>query len=357
MTMQRKHLIAPAIVGLLIVATLASAGCLTPATKEFKGTISVGYLTGDLHHLAYFVAKNTTVGPNGKSLFQKYGLTVNDSLPGGYASGPVQMDHFAKGEIGIGYLGAAPAITKRVNGNTPTVVVGVANEIGSALVVRTGISTAKDLKGKTIMVPSVGSIQYFLLLKYLGQNGLNVTDIAVKTDVGVALMKDTLKAGKADGFIAWEPFAMDAVVNGAGKVLVYSKDIWPGHICCVLVADTDFAKSNRTAVVNFLKAHIDAEKWITAALADNTSANYQKLVSIAMGYTGRSEATIRAALNDMKYDWAITSAVDTFFTGFAQGLLDYGAITQANMQARGYANASDLTSKYLDPSFLKDATS
>jgi NitT/TauT family transport system substrate-binding protein len=354
-TMNRKFLLAPTVAGILIVATLLSAGCITTTENPKPGEVRVGYLTGDLHHLAYFVAKNASIN-GGKSMFEKHNIKVTDALTGGYASGPVEMDNFGKGSIDIGFMGAPPAISKHVNADIKTKIVGVVNEIGSALVVKASIKNASDLKGKTILTPAPGSIQYFLLIKYLTDNGISRSELTITTNVGVPLMKDTMSAGKADGFISWEPFCEDAVTAGIGHILVYSKQIWPDHLCCVVVVSQDFASKNGSRVTDYLKAYIEAVRWINAALADNSSANYQKLVSIAVGFTQRSEATIKLALQNMKYDWQITSTVEGFITAFTQDLLAQGAITQANLQARGYANATELTSKYVDKHFLADAT-
>lgn len=356
MPMNRKTLIAPSIAGLLIVATLISAGCLTEDEKPFSGTVRVGWLTGDLHHLPYFVAKDTTILGGGKSMFSKQGLNVTDAQAGGFSAGPAEMDKFKDGGIDMGLLGAPPAIQKHVLVNINTTVVGVVNEIGSALVVRSSINTVQDLRGKTVLTPSPGSIQHYLLLKYLKDNGLNTSDLVIESPVAGNLMVERLNAGTADGFISWEPFCEDAVVKGYGKVLVYSKDIYPDHLCCVVVADSKFAKENKDVVVHYLKAHVEAIQWINQAMADNMSADYAKLVSIAVGFTGRTEQTIKAALANMKYDWAITSTIEAFFTSFTQGLMDNGVIKQSDLQARGYSTPADLTAKYIDDSYIKEAT-
>ena len=167
MHMNRKTLIAPTIAGLLIVATLISAGCLSDDEEPFSGTVRVGWLTGDLHHLPYFVAKDTTIRTDGKSIFDKYGVKVTDAQSGGFASGPVEMDKFKEGGIDIGLLGAPPAISKHINAAINTTVIGVVNEIGSALIVKSSINAAQDLKGKIVLTPGQGTIQHYLLLSYL----------------------------------------------------------------------------------------------------------------------------------------------------------------------------------------------
>ncbi len=352
--MDRKHAVAALIAGLLVATTLTTAGCISEP-EGYKGTVRVGWLTGDLHHLPYFVAKNTTVG-GGKSFFEKYDVKVTDAQPGGYANGAVEMDHFGKGEVDVGLMGAPPAITKHINARINTTVVGVVNELGSTLVAKPSIKNASDLKGKSVLTPGAGTIQHFLLLEYLKQNNMTVSDVSIEAGVAPNLMRSRLEAGTTDAFIAWEPFCEDAIVAGIGHALVYSKDIWDNHLCCVVTADWKFADKHGDVVVNYLKAHRDAIDFINTALADNTSADYQTLVNIAVDFTKRPADVVKAALMNMRYEWRITSEVQDFFTAFAQGLIDNGAIKQADLKARGYTSAADLTDKYMDMHFMEKAS-
>jgi NitT/TauT family transport system substrate-binding protein len=352
--MERNHVLTVLVAGLLVATTLMTAGCISEP-EGFKGTVRVGWLTGDLHHLPYFVAKNATVG-GGESFFDQHGVKVADAQAGGYANGGTEMDFFGKGNVDMGLMGAPPAITKHINADINTTVVGVVNEIGSAIVVKPSIKDASDLKGKTILTPGASTIQHFLLLEYLKQNNMTVSDLTIEAGVAPNIMRSRLEAGSADGFIAWEPFCEDAVVAGVGTILIFSKDIWPNHLCCVVTADWKFADKHGDVVVNYLKAHKDAIEWINHALEDNTSADYHTLVDIAVGFTGRPAEVVELALQNMRYEWRITPEVQTFFTEFAQGLLDFGVIKQSDLEARGYANATDLTDKYMDTHFLDKAS-
>ena len=130
--------------------------------------LRVGYLANDLHQLALYVADK-------EGYFNKVGLVSGKSYnPKVFPNGVAVMEAFKAKDIDIAYLGGAPATLKRINDNVPIKVIAGANNEGSGLVVRSdlGINTVADLKGKTIAVPGVGTVQYTLLSKALEQQGL-----------------------------------------------------------------------------------------------------------------------------------------------------------------------------------------
>ena len=88
-------------------------------------TVRIGYLKADLHQLALFVALD-------QGYFDEFGLTVDLYV---FSAGPEEMDAFGSKDIDMGYLGAAPATTKRLNLAIPIVIVAGVNNEGSAIVV------------------------------------------------------------------------------------------------------------------------------------------------------------------------------------------------------------------------------
>jgi NitT/TauT family transport system substrate-binding protein len=336
------------------IAVLFTTSFFAPPSQST--TIRVGYLTADLHHIAYFVAKNKTVG-GGQSIFEKYGVNVTDAVQGGYSSGGTEMDAFAAGEVDIGFMGAPPAILKHLNGGVNTTVLAQVNDIGSALIVETSINSASDLKGKTLAVPSRSSIQYFLLLNYLEQNNISISEINV-IEVSPGLMKLKMQAPEPiDGFIAWEPFPSDAAISGIGKILATSSDIWPRHLDCVIVADKTFAAKYPTLVVNFLKAHIEATNWINNAKLNTSSPIYELLFQIGVDFTQRNSSVVQEALSRVDYKYNVDLAFFSTFTTYTEKLIQYRIVTSANLQVRGYNDIYDFAERYVDESYLEQARS
>ena len=353
--LSKKQTTIIALVLVLIAAALViQSGILSPKPEVVKPVIRVGYLMSDLHHLAYFVAKNQTAG-RGRSFFEAHGVNVTDAVAGGYANGGVEMDAFAGGQVDRGYLGSAPAITKHLNAGVNTSIIAQVNEIGSGLVVAKDINRLSDLKGKTVAVPSRSSVQYFLLLKLAESEGVDIKDIAVIEMTPLANMKIKMEKGEISGFVAWEPFVSDAVISGVGKLLASSNDIWPHHVCCVLVVSNSFAADHRDLVVNFLRAHMEATEWINNAKSNQNSTEYRLLIDIAVHFTGRSPEVIESALKLIDYKFEMDQTFMNSFKAFAEKLIQYNIVPLEKLNERGYGDIDSFVTKYLNSRFLEEA--
>ena len=142
--------------------------------------IRLGFLKGDIHQLAQAVAKDGAVLGDGKSIFEEYGLNVEDAIGAPFANGGAVMDAFAGGYVDIGYLGSPPAILKHLNAEVDTTIVAQVNSEGSAIVVssESGITDIAGLAGKTLAHPGESSIQFLLLKVVLQREGL---ELKIKT--------------------------------------------------------------------------------------------------------------------------------------------------------------------------------
>ncbi len=141
-----------------------------PAPLPQSAKVRLGHLSQDLHELAQFVAER-------EGYYQKAGLIPGVNLTDRvYPNGVAAMQAFQNGEIDASYLGGAPATLKRVNDNIGIRIIGGANAEGSAIVVQSdsSITTVKELAGKTVAVPAVGTIQYFILGQAARQAGLKL---------------------------------------------------------------------------------------------------------------------------------------------------------------------------------------
>ena len=138
----------------------------SPVPDQIK--LRVGYLNHDLHQLALYVAEK-------EGYYAKVGLMAGRNFETKvFPNGVAVMESFKAKDIDMAYLGGAPAILKRINDNIPIEVVAGANNEGSGLIVRSDMETSSmaGLKGKTIAVPGIGTVQYTLLDKALKERGL-----------------------------------------------------------------------------------------------------------------------------------------------------------------------------------------
>jgi NitT/TauT family transport system substrate-binding protein len=335
-----------------LVLGLAAACAPAPTPTLAPVTVRVGYLLADLHHIAVVVGQDAQAG-GGTSFFQQYGVIVEDAVGAPYANGGVEMDHFASGDVDVGLLGAPPAITKHLNAGVNTRIVAQVNAIGSALIVGSGVESPQDLIGTTVAVPGHAAIQFFLLLNYFQQQGVDIGDVTV-VDMPPPDMRVKLEAGEISGFVAWEPWAADAVIGGAGTVLATSQDIWPDHLDCVVAVDQDFAASQPETVRRFAQAHVAATEWINEALSTPGSEEYSHLMDLAAEFTQRPREVVEAAFGNIVFRSALDADFGDSIRSYADKLIEFGLIPAEKLTEQGYVDVDDFAARYVDSSFLED---
>ena len=230
-------------------------------------TIVVGYLPSD-HDSALFVA-------NAKNMFEKEGLIVS-LVP--FRSGPDLINAAKLGKIDIGYCGISP-VTLAINNGTAIKIVASVNQEGSGIVVgnNTNITNISDLKGKTIAIPKVNSVQDVLLSYWLSQYNISRNEVNI-TESEVPFMPRSLLFKKFDGYVAWEPYVSVAGIEGDGKILSYSgNDSWKNFPCCVVIATDSFMSDQPDALRKFLKVHVDATNYINSHKDETALIVSQKL--------------------------------------------------------------------------------
>ena len=127
-------------------------------------SVRLGYLTADLHQLSYYVA-----------LKEGFYSVFKDIEFFQFKNGPAVMNAYRANLIDAAYLGGAPATLKRINEDIHIKIIAGVNEVGSAIVVKEGIHSLKDLKGRTLATPGFGTVQDFILRMAAESVGLNVT--------------------------------------------------------------------------------------------------------------------------------------------------------------------------------------
>jgi NitT/TauT family transport system substrate-binding protein len=363
------------IVAIVIVGAALAAGIALMVMNNVPSApseIRVGYITGDVHHLPFAIANNVTVGGT-QSIYAKNGLNVTAK---GYASGGVIMDTgFVNGEVDIAYVGSAPAISKHLNlGKLAlnTSIIAQVNEEGSLLVADLATTNASDLVGKKVASPSKASIQYLILLKWLEDNGLNITgdptpyagSVTYKgsvnyTDVGAGSLKTYMQKPASDvdhiaAFICWEPFGSDAIAAGVGHLLASSHDVWPNHPCCVIVVSNVFAAEHPEVVRNFILAHKQAINWTNTAKATNATPNFMLLLNITMSFTAKNATVAGNALAEMKYSYEISASTIDMLEEFTQKMIDFNLIASSKLTSGGnnYTSVASFIASYVKTDYV-----
>ncbi len=219
--------------------------------------VRIGYLGGDLHQLAYYVAVD-------QGFYQDEGVTVNATS---YANGAEVMTSFESlnPPIDMAYLGFAPAITHRFTVATAKItVLAEANVNGTAIVVDSSINSMNDLVGKKIAIPARNNMQDFILRMALDNAGMQYSDVITSTGISGSDMITALQGKTIDAFVSWEPFPTRATTGSTivGKILNNSGTLWPNHPCCVIAGSNTFIANHPDVVAKVVKVHVRATQWI-----------------------------------------------------------------------------------------------
>jgi len=252
--------------GLVVLVLILSYATYHYLQAE-EETITVGYLPSN-HHSALFVAEKL-------GMYQKANLTLR-LVP--FRSGSDLVVALKKGQVDVGYCGIAPVTMARSNGTRIRVVAPVNTE-GSGLVIpnQTDGDLSRALVNKTVAIPRRGSVQDVLLHHLLQDNNLNPSQISIM-ELETPLMPASLKNGKIDAYLAWEPYVSSANITGDGEVQAYSDQWWDDHPCCVIVAREEFIQEDPSQLSRFLKVHQESTLYL-----ENHPQESARIVSEKLG--------------------------------------------------------------------------
>src|SRR6266480_3942943 len=259
----RKGLLAA---GVAAVAVLA-AGCGSSSSAAGGGSSPVVLRLGFLANITHEPA---LVGLE-KGFFAKQlgkNVTLKTTV---FSSGTEETTAILAGQLDAAYVGPNPAINawQKSNGTAIKIVSG-ATIGGASLVVKHSITSAAQLKGRSLATPSLGNTQDVALRYWLKQHGLTTTptgggDVAIKPIKPNSAAVLQFKSGQLDGGWEPEPYATEMVLDG-GKRLVNEASLWPGgkFVTTNLVVTQSFLKDHATVVNGLLKGHIEANDYINA---------------------------------------------------------------------------------------------
>ena len=134
---------------------------------------------------------------------------------------------------------------------------------GTAIVVGkdSGITDFGGLRGKTIAIPSRYANQNVLIHRLMRQWNIGEDDIDIR-ELPPPEHPTALQSGSIDAYIVGEPFAAKAEVDGFGRVLYHTKDIWPEFISCVLVVRDDLIEEHHELVQELVDGIAKSGLWL-----------------------------------------------------------------------------------------------
>jgi NitT/TauT family transport system substrate-binding protein len=167
-------------------------------------------------------------------------------------------------EIDAVFILAPMAMRLRQDG-VPVKVVYLGHRDGTAIMVGTDsdIHGVRDLAGKICAIPSRYANQNLLMHKLMKENGMSYDSIDLR-ELPPPEHPSALRSGSIDAYIVGEPFAAQSEVDGYGRVLYHTKDIWPGFISCVLLVREELIDEDPDLVQELVDGIAKSGKWLDA---------------------------------------------------------------------------------------------
>lgn len=234
-----------------------------------SGAFRIGYLPVTCHltcPVTHFINKSMT----DEEMFQPVRFNGWPELKEAYLSGYTQAT----------FILAPMAMRLREEG-VPLKIVYLGHRDGTAMMVHrsSSIYRIEDLRGKTVAVPNRFSNQRLLLFKALRERGMSIDDIKL-IEMAPPDMPAALYAKAVDAITSGEPFMGQTELDGYGRILYLTKDVWPDFISCVLAVHEDTIRDDREAVQRLVDGIARSGKWIDESMdhrmqaADFVSQNY-----------------------------------------------------------------------------------
>ncbi|HYH78019.1 MAG TPA: ABC transporter substrate-binding protein [Arthrobacter sp.] len=271
-------------VGAVVASSVSrdtDAQAATPSPTP-AGELKLGYF-GNITHAA------ALVGLKQGFLAKELGSTKLSTET--FNAGPAAIEALNAGAIDAAYIGPNPAINSFVKsgGESVSVIAGAAAG-GAQLVVRPEITSAADLKGKTLASPQLGGTQDVALRAWLGSQGYDTNvdgsgDVAINPTENAQTLK-LFQDGKLDGAWLPEPWASRLVLQAGAKVLVDEKDLWDGSASgkpgefptTILIVNKTFAAQHPDTVKALLRGHAKSVAWLN----DTPSAEKSAVINAAL---------------------------------------------------------------------------
>ena len=268
----------------MIAAALLLAGCSSSSSSSGSTansnsgasapvTVRLGLLSNITHASALIALK--------EGYFTKALGSAGTLKATAFSSGTEETTAILAGQLDAAYVGPNPAITAWQKASNIQIISGAATG-GASIVVKKGITSAAQLKGKSLATPSLGNTQDVALRYWLKQHGVTTNT----TGGGDAFIKPTkpnsaavlqFKSGQIAGGSEPAPYDIQMVSDG-GTVLLSE----PG-VTTLLIVTKSFLSAHPAVVSDLLKAQVQANAFIKS---NPTQAQADANAELA-SYTGK----------------------------------------------------------------------
>lgn len=246
-----------------------------------------GYAGGQFFNEGFQATKNSR-------FFKDYGFMVNFEVIDDFDA---SREAFKNGNIDLLWatIDALPTEMEGLSNFDPQVVFQADwSRGGDAVVVRRGISTVGDLKGKKIAVaPMTPSHSFLLWLVEAGD--LNIKDITIVEVPSAIDAADAFKAQTVDAAVVWSPDDQDCVSKVPGARVLESTKNASHIIADVFIAKKQYIQNNREKLMKLY------EGWMIGASEINQDpSDKDKAAKILAKGLNQPEDFCLGAINNVR---------------------------------------------------------
>jgi NitT/TauT family transport system substrate-binding protein len=205
-----------------------------------------------------------------------------------YLDFPTIVESFKAGRLQASFVNAPLAMKMREQG-LPVKILYLGHRDGSTVIVRKDLPATdlRGLRGKTFAIPSKYSNQFLVIHKLMQDQGVKPEEIRF-VELPPPDMPGALAAKAIDAYFVGEPHAAKAELDGSGRVLYYSKDIWPQFISCVLIANEDLMREHPALGRDLVRGIAESGEW--------AETNRPQAAKLAAPYFRQDENILRFVL-------------------------------------------------------------
>lgn len=185
-----------------------------------------------------------------QGVFKRFGL---DLTPTFVAGGSMLTQAIVGGSLDVAQNGYTPAISASLQGADVVIIGGIANTLPYQLVVRSGVNSAADLKGKSVAISRYGSSTDAAADFALKHLGLSRSEVSVLQLGGASTRMAAAISGRVEGTFEQYPDTAEMTRQGF-HVLVDLNDVVRDYPNTSFVTTRAFLKTHPDIVKKFLMA-------------------------------------------------------------------------------------------------------
>ncbi|MFH0825563.1 MAG: ABC transporter substrate-binding protein [Pseudomonadota bacterium] len=211
---------------------------------------------------------------HGLGVFQKQGLEVEIISAQG---GPAAMQALAAGQVEFCATGHGQVANMFAKGKSTKIVNLMQDKCTFSLVGRPEIKGIAALKGKAIGCTLIGAETYAVGRFLARKAGLDPEkDVTLVAVGGMATMASALENDRVQAVMSWQPLTLKLLQEGKGVMLASLNTAAnsekhfgsPAYSFSVLQVTDELIKQRPELVRQFVRALVEAEKWIASHSAD-----------------------------------------------------------------------------------------